>query len=44
VKPTMVAAVNSMRGGGRRREVKVAGGVMPLAARRGAMLREGDEV
>jgi hypothetical protein len=38
-KPTTVAATNSMQYGGRRREAKVVGGVMPLAARHGTMPR-----
>jgi hypothetical protein len=42
LKPTMVVAANSMRDGRRPREVKAAGGVMPLAAGRGVMPRGGD--
>jgi hypothetical protein len=41
LKPTMVAAANSMRGGGWPREMKAAGVVMPLAAECGAMPRQG---
>jgi hypothetical protein len=39
LKPTTVAATNSMRCGGRRREAKVVGGVVLLAAGCGAMPR-----
>lgn len=42
LKPTTVAAADSMRCGGRRREAKVVSGVMSLAASHGAMPREGD--
>jgi hypothetical protein len=39
LKPTMAAsAVESMRGGRRRRKVEVVGGVMPLATGGGVML------
>jgi hypothetical protein len=39
LKPTMVVAANSMRDGGRPREVKAAGGVMPRGGD-GAMLSQ----
>lgn len=42
LKPTTVAATNSMRCGGRRRVLKAVGGAKPLAAGRGAMLQGGD--
>jgi hypothetical protein len=42
LKSTTVAAANSMRSGGRQREVKVVGGVMPLAAGYGVMPRGED--
>jgi hypothetical protein len=43
LKLTMVAAANSMRGGGWPRGMKAAGVVMPLAAECGAMPRQGGD-